>query len=65
MFPQKSYCGEYATILNLTKRPSIRFLRVKCTMNRRAEPSSELLFGFYVRTKPLARRTQPRRCFGA
>jgi hypothetical protein len=48
MFPQKSYCGEYATILNLTKRPSIRFLRVKCTMNRRAEPSSELLFGFYV-----------------
>ncbi len=48
MFPQKSYCGVYATILNLTKKPAIRFLRVQWTMSRRAEQSSDLLFGFYV-----------------
>jgi hypothetical protein len=47
-FPQKSYCGVYATVLSLTKKPAIRFLRVKWTMCRRAEPSSGPLFGFYV-----------------
>ena len=47
-FPQKSYCGAYATILNLAKKPAIRFLRVKWTMSRRAGQSSDVLFGFYV-----------------
>jgi hypothetical protein len=47
-FPQKSYCGVYATILNLTKKPATRFLRVQWTMSRRAEQNSDLLFGFYV-----------------
>lgn len=47
-FPQKSYCGVYATILNLTRKPAIRFLRVQWTMSRRAELDSDLLFGFYV-----------------
>lgn len=47
-FPQKSYCGVYATILNLAKKPAIQFLRVKWTMNRRDGQRSDLLFGFYV-----------------
>lgn len=48
MFPQKSYCGVYATILNLTKKPAVRFLRVKWTMYRRDSRSTDLMFGFYV-----------------
>ncbi len=48
MFPQKSYCGVYATILNLTKNPAIRFLRVKWTISKRDNRRTDLRFGFYV-----------------
>jgi len=48
MFPQKSYCGVYATILNLTKKPTVRFLRVKWSMSRWDNRSADLMFGFYV-----------------
>jgi hypothetical protein len=48
MFPQKSYCGVYATILNLTRNPAVRFLRVKWSMSRRDNRSTDLMFGFYV-----------------
>ena len=48
MFPQKSYCGLYATILNLAKKPAIRFLRVKWNMSRRDSRTEDLMFGFYV-----------------
>jgi|CZKS01.1.fsa_nt_gi hypothetical protein len=47
-FPQKSYCGAYATILNLTKNPAVRFLRVQWTMSRWTQRNSDLMFGFYV-----------------
>jgi len=48
VLPQKSYCGVYATILNLAKNPTVRFLRVKWTMSRWAQRDSDLMFGFYV-----------------
>jgi hypothetical protein len=48
VFPQKSYCGVYATILSLAKNPTIRFLRVKWTMSRWAQRDSDLMFGFFV-----------------
>jgi hypothetical protein len=48
MFPQKYYCGVYATILNLTNNPNVRFLRVKWNMSRRANRNLDLMFGFYV-----------------
>ena len=47
-FPQKSYCGQYATLLNLANRPNIRFLRVEWKMSRWGQRDSELLFGFSV-----------------
>jgi hypothetical protein len=47
-FPQKSYCGEYATLLDLEQRPDIRFLRVEWKMNRWAHRDSGLRFGFEV-----------------
>ena len=53
VFPQKSYCGVYATILNLAKKPTIRFLRVKWTMSRWAQRDSDLMFGFFVSLKEI------------
>jgi hypothetical protein len=47
-FPQKSYCGVYATILNLTRNPAVRFLRVKWTISPRSQRTSDLMFGFHV-----------------
>lgn len=46
--PQKSYCGAYATILNLAKNPAVRFLRVEWNMSPRTSLNSNLMFGFYV-----------------
>ena len=48
LFPQKSYCGIYATLLNLTKNPGVRFLRVQWAMNRWTQRNTDLMFGFYV-----------------
>jgi len=46
--PQKSYCGAYATILNLAKNPTVRFLRVQWNMSPWTKRNSDLMFGFYV-----------------
>lgn len=46
--PPKSYCGVYATILNLARHPEVRFLRVQWTMIPRSQRNSGLKFGFYV-----------------
>ncbi len=48
VFPQKSYCGMYATILNLARNPAVRFLRVRWTMNPWSKRPVDLLFGFHV-----------------
>jgi hypothetical protein len=48
VFPQKSYCGTYATILNLIRKPAVRFLRVKWTINPWSSRTSDLMFGFHV-----------------
>jgi hypothetical protein len=53
VFPLKSYCGVYGTILNLTKNPDVQFLRVKWTMSRRAQRESDLMFAFYVSLKEI------------
>jgi hypothetical protein len=47
-FPQKSYCGAYATFLNLANRPSVRFLRVEWKMSSWVHRDSRLMFGFNV-----------------
>jgi hypothetical protein len=48
VFPQKSYCGVYATILNLSRNPAVRFLRVKWIISPWSQRTSELMFGFHV-----------------
>jgi len=47
-FPPKSYCGMYSQLLNLSKHPAIRYLRVEWRVSRWAKTSSAPLFGFSV-----------------
>jgi hypothetical protein len=55
VFPQKSYCGVYATILNLTRNPAVRFLRAKWTISPRSQRTSDLMFGFHVSLEEIHR----------
>jgi hypothetical protein len=47
-FPPKSYCGIYSQLLNLSKHPAVRYLRVEWKMSRWGRSSSDPLFGFSV-----------------
>ena len=47
-FPQKSYCGMYSILLNLSAQLEIRYLRVQWKMDRWTKGSPNPLFGFYV-----------------
>ena len=47
-FPQKSYCGMYSILLNLSARPEIKYLRVQWKMNRWGKGNPTPLFGFFV-----------------
>jgi hypothetical protein len=47
-FPQKSYCGMYSILLNVSARPEIKYLRVQWKMHRWTKDSPIPLFGFYV-----------------
>jgi len=58
VLPQKSYCGVYATFLNLKNNPSVRFLRVEWKMSSWAHRDSDLLFGFYVSMSDSLSRVQ-------
>src|SRR5450759_640793 len=48
LFPQKSYCGMYSILLNLSARSEIKYLRVQWKMNRWTKGNPTPLFGFYV-----------------
>ena len=47
-FPQKFYCGVYSLLLDLTRHPDIKFVRVTYKLNRWGRGDSSPLFGFYV-----------------
>jgi len=47
-FPQKFYCGTYQILLDLTKYPSVKRLRVKWSAQRWGKGDSKPLFGLYV-----------------
>lgn len=48
-FPQKFYCGQYSTFLDLAKHSDARFIRAEWNMRRwdRGEPAP--LFAFYIK----------------
>ena len=47
-FPQKSYCGTYSLLLDLTSSRAIRSLRVEYKLNRWGADNLTPLFSFYV-----------------
>ena len=48
LFPPKSYCGIYSTLLNLAKYPDVKFIRVEWKMNRSGAGDHTPLFEFYI-----------------
>jgi hypothetical protein len=54
-FPQKFYKGMYTIILDLTERPEIQFLRVRCKVNRWGHWTSPPMFKLFVFAELLAR----------
>jgi hypothetical protein len=54
-FPQKSYCGSYSLVLDMTSQPDVQYLRAQWKMGRwtRGLNHDERapLFGFYVRAE--------------
>jgi hypothetical protein len=47
-FPPKFYCGLYSTLLNLSARPEVRYVRVQWKMSRWSRGDVMPMFGFYV-----------------
>ncbi|MCU1274553.1 MAG: hypothetical protein JWO48_1984 [Bryobacterales bacterium] len=47
-FPQKFYCGTYQMVLDLARRPEVKYLRVKWAAQRWGKGDSRPLFGFYL-----------------
>ena len=47
-FPQKFYCGTYSMVLDLSRSPEARFLRVQWKMGRWTQGEPKPLFGFYL-----------------
>ena len=56
-FPQKSYCGNYSMLLDLTRRPQIRYLRAQWSMRRWAAGDRGPLFGFHLFAEEARYRT--------
>ena len=47
-FPPKFYCGIYSTLLNLSSKSDVRFVRVTWRMSRWSKGEVLPMFGFYV-----------------
>ena len=58
LFPQKSYCGMYSILLNLSARPEIKYVRVQWSMNRWTKGNPTPLFGFFVDAEPSGTRVR-------
>ena len=52
-FPQKFYCGTYQTILDLSDRPDVRYIRAKWLVNRWGKGDPTPLFDMYLFVKEL------------
>jgi hypothetical protein len=50
-FPQKFYCGTYTMLLDLSRTPDVRMVRVQWKVNRWGRGEPKPLFGIYVFTQ--------------
>jgi len=48
-FPQKSYCGTYQMVIDLTRHPDVRYLRAQWKMGRWTRDDRTPLFEFFLR----------------
>jgi hypothetical protein len=60
-FPQKFYCGVYQIMLDLSRHPDVKYLRVQWQANRWGKGEPKPLFDFYV----FAQTMQPALAVGA
>jgi hypothetical protein len=47
-FPKKYYCGTYSSLVNLSGRREIRYLRAEWKMTQWGHEGAEPLFGFHL-----------------
>ncbi len=55
-FPQKSYCGTYSLLLDLSGQPETRYLRIHWTMSRWDNGMQKPVFAFSVSGEELRAR---------
>lgn len=51
VYPEKCYCGIYATFLDLTRYPAVRYLRAEWKMNRWGIRRSPATFAFHLEAR--------------
>ena len=56
-YPQKFYCGTYLLMVDLTREPSVRYLRVEWRMGRWGETDPKPVVGFYVTAEQIQYQT--------
>ena len=56
-YPQKFYCGTYLLMVDLTREPHMRYLRVEWRMGRWGETDPQPVVGFYVTAEELVYQT--------
>jgi hypothetical protein len=47
-FPQKFYCGTYTLLVDLARRPDVKYIRAVYKVNRWGRGDAAPLFGFYL-----------------
>jgi hypothetical protein len=55
-FPQKSYCGTYSLLMDLTSQPETRFLRIHWSVNRWDSSTQKPVFAFSISGEELRAR---------
>jgi hypothetical protein len=55
-FPQKFYCGTYQLLMDLSRHPEVKRLRVQWAVNRWGKGDAKPLFTFYVFAQAMEHR---------
>ena len=55
-FPKKSYCGTYSLLMDLSRQPELRYLRVHWSVNRWDNATQKPVFAFSVSGEELRAR---------
>jgi hypothetical protein len=53
VFPKKFYCGTYQTVIALSERPDVKFLRAKWAVSRWGKGDPKPLFSVYLHVEEM------------